>query len=312
MEKGDLEEVDVKIEHVQIPWNKDLRCVLLLLVLKKGAHINMGSHGITDIWKEINDEFFNSPITIQLRATHYDKEKGQRKLREQFNNIMSKFNKDKQDGKSNGTDASLVEYYNLVNQIQKEITESELNKKENKKRKVVLIETAHGDLKNSKETDDSFTANINNGEINVDKGTNHNNSNSSNNSNNNNNIPEVFSVEHALINLISTRLPPITSNKPSEVMVCNEELIEIKMMHKYKNVEMKEFVTLAGINDKLEYYLVDYNILESLTVEVLISIYCSRGENFNAKYFKQELSKYYFSFNVFLFIIKCMISVLYI
>ena len=61
--------------------------LLLRLVHEKEAHLKAGTHGITELWKEIQVSFIKSPIMAAYQQ-HFDPEQGGRKLRDLYGRIV--------------------------------------------------------------------------------------------------------------------------------------------------------------------------------------------------------------------------------
>lgn len=112
-----------------IPWNSDLVCILLNLVITEGAHI-AGKKKCE--WSAVNDAFFNQNEARLFKDELY--KKGDfRKIRDKFKQTMASTKADIDTANQSGRSGDLGPQFQLVKQIMEEIEDYEEEEIERKK-----------------------------------------------------------------------------------------------------------------------------------------------------------------------------------
>jgi len=115
-----------------IPWNSDLVCILLNLVITEGAHI-AGKSDVTKKWSAVNDAFFNQNEARLFKDELY--KKGDfRKIRDKFKQTMASTKADIDTANQSGRSGDLGPQFQLVKQIMEEIEDYEEEEIERKKK----------------------------------------------------------------------------------------------------------------------------------------------------------------------------------
>lgn len=243
--------------RTQIPWDEKLECILLNLVIVKGAHL-AATKDRGRIWNVINDDFFLQGETQHLKEDHY-KESDPRKLRDKVRQIqqqvmsfMETGNKSKYDGDT------ISEKFRLCKQIIDEKAEKEEDDKAEKERKEKLkkeVEACEKAALGEKRPRDSGSSK---------EGS-------------------MKRPATAPTDFEGSLLEMLNGDKNG-----GEEKMEIDMLRWIEERGETESTLLAeaGIYDEDTVAVVN-----DLTLATVISIYCARGENFAAKPFKEELEK---------------------
>jgi len=259
----------------QLPWTEVMTCTLLHLVIAKGVHLISGK-GVSAAWEGLNKDLFENEEFKAFKADHF-KEGGFRKVRDKFDKILVDVQKDIDSGNQSGKYGEQSELYKLVKQIKDEIDEKEDEKDVEKeataelKRKLEENEDSilggHGRKKPTagwgvrKGADGNLTG--------VDLSTRSGGSTSS--------TEPARSFDQEVISFMRGARDPSVTDK--------EEIAERSMLAWIQKTQktVTKLITESGVAVEV------LEKIEEITIEVLVSIYCSRGENFIQKTFKTAL-----------------------
>ena len=242
----------------QLPWTDDMVCTLLNIVIVKGAHLASGKK-VTEKWTEVLNEFYLQDDIIPFKSVHF-KAGDFRKIRDKFKSVCDNSQKAMDSGNKSSKTGELSEIFTMCQQIKNdedELSEEKETKKELKRKLNVNEESILNKVKE----------------------------------------PSVGWGTRKLMDGSIVGGDKMRSNKPLPVTFEQELLSFVK--GSYNTEEKQEMLLLewVEVNGKTCADLVSEAslnpallvTLEEFSLPVLISIYCSPGEGFSAKVFKDAL-----------------------
>ncbi|KAJ1403391.1 hypothetical protein B484DRAFT_405118 [Ochromonadaceae sp. CCMP2298] len=261
----------------QIPWKRDndqLSVLLLESVLTTGAHLHAGTTKATALWIVINNDFFDNDL-----LQPYKHNKGEpRKLQNHVNEVKKKVNEViNEGGNRSQLKGDWSELYKKVRQIDEEVEEQRESEDAKKER----------DLANRKTIQDAETGVLNKG----------------GGSKSNNKPVEGYGKRR---NLDGTFIdPPAKSTRTQQTFegILFQSLAEedVTKERPERRVEREMLEWMMKMH-KHTYDVYDgdncavLDLLEEVTLEVLVNLYCAPGKKFAPDNFKTQMREMEFPF----------------
>lgn len=270
----------------QLQWNEARVVLLLNLVIAKGLHLKEGQKGVSAEWAELNKDFFKNDLLIDFKANYNpDEKRGWRKLKDKFILTMQTVKRNIECGNQTGGECDRSQLSKLVEQIKNDQDgageddgEEERLKKETTEFEALALQVmASGEPVEQKLGSKSSKLSQGNGKRKHIDGSN---TNPAIKKTGTGDPPASFeSILSAYLLDDQSRTVPISGEE-----ACERSMNDwVKLMKKDISSAMLE----AKIVDANSF---TSNKLEEIGIEVLISIYCTRGENFSARLFKEAMA----------------------
>lgn len=237
-----------------LPWTDQMLCTLLNIVLVKGAHV-CNRNKTSEIWSEVLSDFFLQDEMQLYRATHYIPG-DYRKIKDKFLSTLKVVKADIDKGNQSGKDGELSPLYVLVKHVLNDIDTTEEEKAKDKATKVEMEQLENSLLIRMR------------GKRSPDNDAEHDCSKKSQNT--------MKSWESHLMALAENRAKPIgLAESEAEQRILD-----------YINKEEKTEKHLANQLDEGT-----LKSLNEISLRVIVSLYCAKGENFTQRYFKESMKE---------------------
>ena len=282
---------------IHLPWTDSMVVTLLNLVIVKGAHVAVGKKS-TEKWSEVYNCFFADEEVAPYKALHFkvDEKTGKvnpRKIRDKFDTTLVKVTKDIESGNQSGKEGDLNEIYRLVKQISDDINEFEETKNDTKekhaadKAQLNNVESLvlNGTKKRANENS-SIRVKHADGSITVD-GAREQKAKKKRESNSfswESQMGELVKIEKAKLAMAQTipsnvQLPVVS---PHAIVAYDVEELQISSYIAQYNITAERFLLEAYQGTKEDPPAsVSESVRKMGGLHVLVSVYCSRGFDFD-------------------------------
>ena len=250
-----------------IPWNEDMVCTLINLVITEGAHIAKKSE-VTKKWNAVNDLFFEQNELLAYKSAY--KKDDPRKLKDKFQKVMKATKADIDTGNQSGKSGEMSRRYELVQQVLNDIDADEEEQLDEKKKKEATAKALNDiEAKTLSNRPNPLKKRDLEGNI-LD------------NSDPTRKVKRD-SFDDKLLHFLSG---DTSSDKSNEAAV--EDVVKQKLLSfvSSDNKTLEILLEEAGIRNADEDTV---EILFDIGIEVMIDIYCTRGWNFGAEKFKDSM-----------------------
>lgn len=246
----------------QLPWGDDMILTLLNIVYHNFAHLPVK---VNERWLVVNDEFFAQENLAPYKEIHY-KQGNYRKLRLKYDSVLKQTKSVFEVGTNlSGYEGDRSKIVKCVEQILKEIEEHDSKKKDQKD---AVLELKADLQKNESEVLEQALS-----------GRKRPRSNTSSESRLDKRNQKTNSFEDEIANFLRGKRE--LENKQEE----NEEDVEAQILNyiKRKGYGIRDLVELGSQQCTNE-------LLESLGLETVVNIFCSKGDKFGPHNFKKSLA----------------------
>ena len=255
-----------------IPWNDDLVNLLMHCVIVKGGHI-CGGKRVSQTWTAVNEMFFEQGELIALKPTHY-KYGDFRKIRDKYKSTLAEVQKDIESGNQSGKEGELSPLYVKVKQICDDIAEKDAEKDADANLREKLNETEREVLASA----GPLKRKLLNGEV-ID--------NTTKQGGRNLETPSSSGSSGGSLSVTERLVEVLESRKKNRVDTCfaAEEQFEKGFLAwiKTQSKTVGDLMRCAELSERFHEDVIDIGL------NTLVSMYCTRGANFSANLFKQEL-----------------------
>ena len=257
----------------QLPWTTEMIDVLLNLVILKGIHVSSRTE-VKSKWCELNEDIYLNGCFAPFKSIYY--KKGEyRNLREKYLKVKAAITEDMASGNKSKYSGELSQQYSLVEQICHEIDEDR-ELKNSRKGVAAELETV------LKDTEDKILRRKEYGKrksidgviVDYSEGK---------------RKPSGSSIDDAIVNISETMKTRYSSST-------NEREVERKILDwiRTEGKGPEDLLKDSNISLAYESYLDTFDLLNSVGIETLVSIYCSRGKSFEREQFQNSMRELYF------------------
>lgn len=234
-----------------LPWTDSMLVILLNIVLVKGAHISPRNK-INEVWNDVLNEFFSQEELLRHREAHY-RPNDYRKIKDKYHLTLKMVKTDIDKGNQSGKEGEQSTLYKFVKQILDEVDEAEEGKTQQKANKAEM-----------EAVEETLLRKMRGSKRKSESGSDE--------------------KEHKSINSFETQLINFTSRQQQNFG--EEEFEAEKALMRYIDNE-KYTVEQLFINMDEHTKM----LLDEITMRVIINLYCSKGEKFGPKYFKESMKE---------------------
>lgn len=247
-----------------IPWNEELETLLLHCIIAKGAHTCKGTKRVSETWCLVNDMFFEQDLLLGIRDAVYKKGEP-RKLRDKFKSVMDHVQKKMDCGNLSAEEGEMSMLFKHAQTIVHEEAESDAQKEKSTTAKVAEFrQKLNATEEETFQRCGPLKRKLLNGEI-------------MDNSKKDKKPPMSF--EEHLIHMANCK-------EDKKAMHAEEEEFEVSFMRWINKIAEKTLSDLLSQGNIQDRY---HDDIEDIGLKTLVSIYCTRGSNFSAKVFKDEV-----------------------
>ena len=252
----------------QLPWTDEMVNVLLNLVVVKGVHI-AAREEVKKKWNEVNDDLYLNPPFVGYKSVHYRKG-DYRNLQEKYKRVKAAVVEDMHAGNKSKYTGELSQQYALIEQICQEIeTQAELRnaKKEDaadlekalrETEAKVLRKKEYGKRKNIDGTITDYTDGKRKAQG-----------------------PGIDDVMSGIYESIKAKHSPANDEKMTE------KTILTWINNNGKTSE--NLLSDSFISELDNFYYETLDLISSVGIQTIVSIYCSRGRGFDRELFQNSM-----------------------